>query len=78
MENSGYSKLGNYNNRSEKIITKVCQVTTKSIDLVSKDLKKSFEISLLRARIKGFGDTEKHSATVFRKMIRRLTREISH
>ena len=44
MENNDYSKLEDYDNRLEKIITKVRRVTTKLIDLVSKDLKKSDEI----------------------------------
>ena len=44
LENKDYSKLGDYDNRLENIITKVRRVTTKLIDLVSKDLKKSDEI----------------------------------
>ena len=44
LENKDYSKLGDYDNHLENIITKVCCVTTKLIDLVSKDLKKSDEI----------------------------------
>lgn len=44
MENNDYSKLGDYDNRLEKIITKVRRITTKLIDLFSKDLKKSDEM----------------------------------
>ena len=44
LENKDYSKLGDYDNRLENIITKLRRVTTKLIDLVSKDLKKSDEI----------------------------------
>ena len=44
LENKDYSKLGDYDNHLENIITKVRCVTTKLIDLVSKDLKKSDEI----------------------------------
>ena len=38
LENKHYSKLGDYDNLLESVITKVCRVTTKLIDLVSKDL----------------------------------------
>ena len=44
MENNDYSKLEDYDNRLVKIITKVRRITTKLIDLISKDLKKSDEI----------------------------------
>ena len=44
LENKDYSKLGDYDIRLENIITKLRRVTTKLIDLVSKDLKKSDEI----------------------------------
>ena len=44
MENNGHSKLGGYDNRLERIITKVRRVTTQLFDLVSKNLKKSDEI----------------------------------
>ena len=44
LENKDYSKLGDYGNDLKNIITKVRCVTTKLIDLVSKDLKKSDEI----------------------------------
>ena len=44
LENKDYSKLGDYDIRLENIITKLHRVTTKLIDLVSKDLKKSDEI----------------------------------
>ena len=48
MENKDYSKVGNYGNRLENVITKICRVTAKSIDLVSKHLKKSDEILKFR------------------------------
>ena len=44
LENNEYLKLGDYDNCLEKIITKVCHITLKLIDLVSKDLKNSNEI----------------------------------
>ena len=47
LENKDYSKLGDYDNRLEDIITKVRRVTTKLMDLLIdllKDLKKSDEI----------------------------------
>ena len=47
LENKDYSKLGDYDNRLEDIMTKVRRVTTKLIDLLIdllKDLKKSDEI----------------------------------
>ena len=44
LANNDYSKLEDYDNRLEKVITKLCRVTTNLIDLVSKDLKKSDEI----------------------------------
>ena len=44
MGNKDFSKLGDYDNRLENIITKVRPVTTKLNDLVSKDLKKSDKI----------------------------------
>ena len=43
-ENNDYSKLGDCDNRLEKIITRVRRVTTQLIDLISKDLKNSDEI----------------------------------
>ena len=44
LQNNDYSKLEDYDNRLVKMITKVRRVTTKLIDLISKDLKKSDEI----------------------------------
>ena len=44
MESNDHSKLGDYDNRLEKIATKVRRVITKLIHLVSKDLKKLDEI----------------------------------
>ena len=44
MENNDYSKLGDHDNCLEKITTKIHRVITKLIHLVSKDLKKLYEI----------------------------------
>lgn len=77
MEKNDYSKLRDYDNRLEKIITKVCRITTKLIDLFSKDLKKSDEMEH-GARIKRYRDKKKYSAIKFRKTIRKLTKEISN
>ena len=77
MENNDYSKLGDYDNRLEKIITKVRRITTKLIDLFSKDLKKSDEMEH-GARINRHRDKKKYSAIKFRKTIRKLPKEISN
>ena len=44
MENNDHSKLGDHDNCLEKITTKIRRVITKLIHLVSKDLKKLYEI----------------------------------
>ena len=80
LEFKDYSKLGGYDNRLENRITKIRRVTTKLIDLVSKDLKKSDEILefCTKRELRVAEIRKKKFVTLFIKTMRNLTRKKSH